>query len=148
MTGDYFAAEDLTQETFVSAYKKMDGLYLAGEKAWLCRIAANKCIDYLKSAKRRDIPTDSEALPDEKPPDEDEPLKVCLNRELMDELKTYCEELPEIYVECAKLYFMEGRSASEIAERTGLKLKAVQSRIYRARELLRKRYVSKERFLN
>lgn len=50
MTSDYFASEDLTQETFLSAYnhlKDFDGMY---EKAWLCRIATNKCLDYMQSA--------------------------------------------------------------------------------------------------
>ena len=56
MTSDYFASEDLAQETFLSAYKHLgsfDGRY---EKAWLCTIAANKCRDYLQSAGRRSIP--------------------------------------------------------------------------------------------
>ena len=46
MTGDYFAAEDLTQETFLSAYRHKEEFDGKNEKAWLCRIASNKCIDY------------------------------------------------------------------------------------------------------
>ena len=59
MTGDYFAAEDLTQDTFVSAYRNLEQFDGSYEKAWLCRIAANKCTDYLKSAKRRSEPAGS-----------------------------------------------------------------------------------------
>ena len=57
MTSDYFASEDLAQETFLSVYRHLeefDGRY---EKAWVCRIATNKCLDYLQSAGRRNIPT-------------------------------------------------------------------------------------------
>ena len=53
MVKNPFDAQDLTQETFLSAYKKsteFDGRY---EKAWLVRIATNKCLDYLKNSARK-----------------------------------------------------------------------------------------------
>ena len=50
LTGDYFAAEDLTQETFLSAYRHLEEFTGQAEKAWLCRIAGNKCVDYLREA--------------------------------------------------------------------------------------------------
>ena len=45
-TKDYFIAEDLTQETFLSAFQHPDSFQGGNEKAWICRIATNKCIDY------------------------------------------------------------------------------------------------------
>ena len=60
MTGDYFAAEDLAQETFLSAYEKYSSFDGRHEKAWICRIATNKCLDYLKAAGRRSVPTEDE----------------------------------------------------------------------------------------
>ena len=69
MTSDYFASEDLSQETFLSAYKHLsefDGQY---EKAWICRIATNKCLDYLNSAGKADYifqtDSDGQTLPEE-----------------------------------------------------------------------------------
>ena len=62
MTGDYFAAEDLTQETFLSAYRHKEEFDGKNEKAWLCRIASNKCIDYSRQAARRMVPTEDEVL--------------------------------------------------------------------------------------
>ena len=56
--GNPFDAEDLTQEVFLSAYKNLsrfDGTY---EKAWLSKIAVRKCLDFLKAAGRRSIPTE------------------------------------------------------------------------------------------
>ena len=53
LTGDYFAAEDLTQETFLAAYRHIEEFDGLAEKAWLCRIASNKCIDYRREAARR-----------------------------------------------------------------------------------------------
>ena len=53
MTGNQFDAEDLTQETFLSIYKNLATFEQEYEKAWVCRIATNKGLDFLKSAKRR-----------------------------------------------------------------------------------------------
>ena len=69
MTSDYFASEDLTQDTFLSAYKHLsefDGKY---EKAWICRIATNKCLDYLQSAGRRSIPMADVGMEEVRGPD-------------------------------------------------------------------------------
>ena len=60
LTGDYFTAEDLTQETFVLAYQHYEDFDGRDEKAWLCRIASNKCVDYQRAAARRMIPTTQE----------------------------------------------------------------------------------------
>ena len=56
LTGDYFAAEDLMQETFLSAFQKYQTFDGNNEKAWICRIATNKSIDYLRSASHRSVP--------------------------------------------------------------------------------------------
>ena len=36
LTGDYFVAEDITQETFLSAYEHWQDFDGAAEKAWIC----------------------------------------------------------------------------------------------------------------
>ena len=138
MTGDYFAAEDLTQETFVAAWQHWQDFDGQAEKAWLCRIAGNKCIDYQREAARRMIPAGGDEIPEEKADRDDEPLQRYLNREVMEQLEKNCEKLDSPYRETAKEYFLLGKSAKEIAEQTGVGLKTVQTRIYRAREQLRK----------
>ena len=50
---DTAAAEDLTQETFLSAYLHRDAMPEGYERQWLVRIAANKAKDYLQSAWNR-----------------------------------------------------------------------------------------------
>lgn len=142
LTGDYFAAEDLTQDTFVAAYQHLGEFDGAAEKAWLCRIAGNKCIDYKKAAERRSQPTEDGELPqsNEGYAQGNEPLQRVLNQELMKELKEYCSALPPPYGKIALLHFIEGRTAREISEQTGVGIKTVQTQIYRAREMLRKFY--------
>lgn len=140
MTGDYFAAEDLAQETFIAAYKHLDEFDGQSEKAWLCRIAGNKCIDYHRAAARKMVPTAEEEMPEEKLQDMDTPLQTIMNRQVMEELRRCCEELMPPYKEVALMHFLEGQTAKEISERTGVGINTVQTRIYRGREKLRISY--------
>ena len=58
-------AEDLTQDTFLSAFSAIDRCEPQYYKQWLVRVAANKCKDHLKSAwvRKVDVPGD-DALPE------------------------------------------------------------------------------------
>lgn len=138
MTGDYFAAQDLTQETFISAYEHLDSLEdnkENAEKAWLCRIASNKCIDYLKAADRRLAPTTEEEMP-EMAVARDGPLEEFLAKDVVEEVREKCSDLPQTYAITAKMYFVDGLTAKEISKKTDIPLKSVQTRIRRAREML------------
>ena len=48
MVGDYFDAQDVTQETFLTYYKVLERFNGQNEKAFLTKIATNKCLDFLK----------------------------------------------------------------------------------------------------
>ena len=50
-------AQDLTQETFLAAWRAIDRCPSGFEKQWLARIAANKAKDYLRSAWVRRVNT-------------------------------------------------------------------------------------------
>lgn len=151
LTGDYFTAEDLTQEAFLSVYQHLDQFSEdlqggTGEKAWICRIAANKCTDYMRAAARRSISTAEEELPDETAKACEEPLQIYLNKETERTLRKACEELPSPYRETAMQYYSEGKTARAIAEKEEISVKTVQTRIRRAREML-KRKIRKEDLL-
>lgn len=150
--GDYFAAQDLTQETFLSAYrhlKEFDGQH---EKAWLCRIASNKSIDYLKAAGRRAVPT--ETVGNDRPETEsgevqknitdtvspENPEQHFLEKETRETLLKRCQSLKPPYDEVAVLYFYEERKPEEVALKTGRNIKTIQTQIYRARSKLRELY--------
>lgn len=138
LTGDYFTAEDITQETFIAAYSNWDSFDGTSEKAWLCRIASNKCIDYKREAARRMIMTADDEMPEEATAADNEPLDMAVCNDLLSRLSDSCNKLSEPYKEAAVGYFIEGRTAKEISVRTGTELKTVQTRIYRAREMLKK----------
>ena len=143
LTNDYFTAEDLTQETFLSAYSSLDRFDGRNERAWLSRIATNKCLDHLKSAASRTSPAATPRFSDEddelefragaSPGLEDEYMNAQLGRDI----RAACEALREPYRSVAVEYFCEDMPLSKIAERTGEPLKTVQTRAYRAKKMLR-----------
>lgn len=140
LTGDYFAAEDLTQETFLSAFRHRGEFDGKDEKAWICRIASNKCIDYQREAARRMVPTSEEEMPREQLIESKEPCREVMNQALLEELEHCCKELSPPYNQVAVQYFVEGCTAKEIAERTQVSVHTIQTQIYRAREKLKKTY--------
>lgn len=143
MTGDYFAAEDLAQETFLSAFQKYDSFDGQNEKAWICRIAANKSIDYIRQAGRRNVPTEDsffEGVTERRAG----PEELCMEEEVKGELLKNCKKLKPPYDEIAREYYFEEMSASEIAEKRKANIKTIQTQIYRARDMLRKLYGKEE----
>ena len=134
--GNPFDAEDLTQETFLSAYSSLDRFDGRNERAWLSRIATNKCLDHLKSAASRTSPAEDDELEfraGASPGLEDEYMNAQLGRDI----RAACEALREPYRSVAVEYFCEDMPLSKIAERTGEPLKTVQTRAYRAKKMLR-----------
>ena len=137
LTGDYFDAEDLTQDTFLSAYRHQQEFDGQNEKAWLCRIATNKCIDYLKRAGRRSIPTEElffSALPDSRSSPESETLETEIQNHLYE---SFCK-LSSPYREVALDYYYYELDINEIAQKTGKNKKTLQTQIYRAKGMLKK----------
>lgn len=143
IAGDYFTAEDLAQETFLAAFQKYDTFDGSNEKAWICRIATNKSIDYVRSAGRRSVPTEDsffEAVIEKNESPEDQ----CIEDEIKQQLKKNCESLKPPYDEIAKAYYLQEMSAAEIAARRKQNLKTIQTQIYRARNMLRGIYGKEE----
>ena len=137
LVADEGYAQDLTQETFLSAYKKLsefDGTY---EKAWISRIATNKCLDYLKNAARRSEPKEDiyfEEIKDQRAG----PEEIYIDQEAKQFVLKICGQIKPPYDKIAREHFYEEKSAREIAEESGKNLKTVQTQIYRAKALIKK----------
>lgn len=138
MTRDYFVAEDLTQDTFVAAYQHLASFRGGSVKAWLTTIAANKCRDYLKSAARRSVATPDEQL--DVVADTDTPEQIVLERSSLEQLQKACRGLKEPYQTVAFRYFCQETPLSAIAAETGQNLKTLQTQLYRAKGMLKKRW--------
>jgi RNA polymerase sigma-70 factor (ECF subfamily) len=135
--GNRFDAEDLTQEVFLSAYKKLPEFDRNYEKAWLGKIAVNKSLDFLKQAGRRTIPTNDsyflEIQSAAKTPEEN-----YLMKESKQQVYVICQQLANPYREVALEHYYKELSVQEISINTGKNLKTLQTQLYRAKAMIKK----------
>ena len=89
---------------------------------------------------RRQVPTAEEDMPAYALVQGNEPLKQTMNKEVLRELEKCCKSLSPPYDRIALQHYLEGKTAKEIAEETGVGLSTVKTQIYRARNMLKKSF--------
>ncbi|PQV62778.1 RNA polymerase sigma-70 factor, ECF subfamily [Abditibacterium utsteinense] len=150
-TGDYEEACDLTQDTFVRAFNAWNEFRGDSQVyTWLYRIALNLCHNQQKRIVRRNR---MERWSLDTSPDDDfeggrGPIEVADERPLPlariegDEMRLRLREalaqLPENYRMVIVLRDIEGLTYDEIARVTDSTLEAIKSRLFRARQTLRR----------
>ena len=134
LIGNHHTAQDLTQETFLTAYRRIDACDPASYRPWLTRIAVNKAKDYLKSAARRETPV--EVLPEVSA--RDGPEELLLHAAGEEDLRKRIWTLKEPYRAPAVLFFLEERSIPEIARALSRPEKTIYTQLSRAKKLLQK----------
>lgn len=139
LTGDYIEAQDLTQETFLSAYTHLADFDGKNTKAWLSRIATNKSLDYIKKAKKSKMDSEEPQFK-EMESKEPTPENIYFDRDVRKRLKAYCKQLSPPYDEIADYYFYQELEVWEIATLLERNEKTVWTQVYRAKELLKKLY--------
>ncbi len=138
-TKDEMQAQDLVQETFLSAFTHIDDCKHKQYKPWLARIASNKAKDYLKSSYYKKVGMNlSEPLPEkyDYSLSGGTPLDIVISNEQMHILHTAVNSLSEPYLLVAQLYFLHSLSISEICLRLKRPKKTVHTQIYRAKNIL------------
>ena len=142
-TRDHHIAEDLAQETFLSAYAHLDACPPDSMKPWLCRIAANKAKDHLKSAYNRRVQAMSEDLMPEGGAvmfrKGELPEDITIAKDEAGRIEADIRALKELYHNVAVLHFLNGVPVEEIARRLGRPPKTVHTQLYRAKQMLRTR---------
>jgi RNA polymerase sigma-70 factor (ECF subfamily) len=128
---DRTMAEELSQETFMRAWKSIDSLQDdKAAKSWLFTIVRRENARQYER-KRFDLVDDPDFDRVEATrPDYDTSTEAFVLRRAL-------EELPEEYREPLVLQVIGGYSTEEIAEQLGIKAGAVMTRLFRARKKLR-----------
>lgn len=147
ITRQYFDAEDLTQETFMTVYKNLEKFDGQNEKAWITRIATNKCLDYIKRAEYKNVVSEDielEGAMENKQLFVESPEEKCLEKSIKEEFEMLCRSLKPPYDRIAYQYFCKEMSPQEIAAANKINQKTAQTQIYRARDKLRKILKKKE----
>jgi RNA polymerase sigma-70 factor (ECF subfamily) len=139
MVTDADRAADITQDTFIKAYRKLDTVTDAtSTRSWLYRIATNTAIDDMR--RRRNVTTmgtDEPTFanrPDERPGPEAQVMATTLDERVQRALMT----LRPNHRQCLLLSDLEDMSAQQIGEVMNLSHAAVRTLLCRARGEMRR----------
>lgn len=133
IVGDPNDAEDVMQEAFLNAFKKIntyEGKVSFG--AWLKKIVVNRSLDYLKKRK-----VNFEELDDRLSDETESPMMETLEVDLH-KIKQAIFLLPEGYRIVLSLYLLEGYDHDEISEILNISNSSSRSQLLRAKKKLRK----------
>ena len=143
---DHGRAEDVTQEAFVSALRRLHQTDSEiAFRAWIFEIARNASIDlYRRSSRTEEVSMDAAGgLP---PADASRvggtagPDASMLRKESFDHFRGALEELSETHHRIIVMRELEGRSYREIGDTMDLSQAAVESTLFRARRKLEHEY--------
>lgn len=139
---DSIHAENISQEIFLQVYRALPSYKYKGFKTWIGKIALNKAIDYQRKMnvmKKREIALTEEyqsTIVDESSSD----LKDFWRNEDYKRVLSLCNNIPEIYKTIINKYYIQEKCYSDIALEENISIKTVESRLYRARRLLREKW--------
>ncbi|MFC3745895.1 RNA polymerase sigma factor [Paenibacillus sp. GCM10012306] len=134
-------AEDAAQEAFLQIYKSLPDYRFQGLITWISRIALHKAIDSKRKRDRqREQYVDSEITLSQISSDDEDILAGVVRRERRDRLWNEVQTLPKMHRDVIVAFYIEQKNYEQIAIQEGITLKTVESRLYRARQWIRKHW--------
>jgi len=138
LTGDEQAAYDLSQETFVRAWRSFAKLQRYEQpRAWLFRVASNLGVNYLRGRSRQSQHTSTdEDLEDRIMPGSDPAPRLAEH----DAIRRTLLDLPPRQRAAVVLCDVYGLSSAEAADALGLSHGSLKMSLWRGRERFRQEY--------
>lgn len=141
MTSNHALADDLAQETFLTAWRKIDSYTGKGSfKGWLCRIAYTEFLQAHRKRKATQAAMerfrDVQEVEEQVATDWDSGLAVDLDNALA--------TLSEAERTCIVLCYSVGLTHEEVSDTTGMPLGTVKSHIKRGKEKMRRLLLASE----
>src|SRR6266545_1454073 len=147
MLQDPAAAEDLAQEVFIKAFRRLETYDPARKfSSWLFKIAHNTTIDHLRRHAPETVPLEGGKDRDEEHrgglaavlADEslEDPAAAAERKDMARSLERAIARLRPDYREVVVLFYIEGASYQEICDATSLPLGTVKMNLHRARKEL------------
>lgn len=137
IVGDPDSAQDVLQDAFLQIHRFLSSYHGPSLKSWMARIAVNKAIDWRRATARNVSIKDAIVKDSSKevagPSSEDEFL--ALNG--YSDLASAVSRLPPAYKRVFLRRYAEGCDCKTIAASEGVSLRTVESRLYRARRMLK-----------
>ena len=128
--GDRQQAEDVTQDVFVRLLTHAPDLEPGKEKAWLLKVALNRCRDLWRAAWVKRVVLGSPAMELAPAPDE---LNERMERQ---ELLSAIRKLPADFRDVILLHYYQGYGIAEMSQMLGVPEGTISSRLSRGRKKL------------
>jgi RNA polymerase sigma-70 factor, ECF subfamily len=144
MIRDRDAAEDITQEVFITVYNKLY-MYNTNYKFsnWVLQIAKNKCIDYMRKYKRvyeANVEDVKELATKEISPEESAEFK-----ETKAQVMNFINELNETDRQIILLKYTQEITFAEMSQVLDMNESAIKRRYYKARDKFKEYLIQKEK---
>jgi RNA polymerase sigma-70 factor, ECF subfamily len=144
-------ALDLAQETFARVYETRHRYAVRGKfSTWLFTIAANLCRNYLRWRQRRSeaglgiLDREESKEVEWANESDDSPDEAAIRSESVSLVRAAIDKLPHDLKTVILLFEYESLSYAEIASVIGCSIKAVEMKLYRARQVLREKLTRSE----
>lgn len=132
---DEGVVEELTNDILLAAYESLPNFNQnCSEFSFICSIAKHKIIDYYRKKKLKTILFSASPVFEEIADQAIGPERDVLKNELIEEIEATLKEVKEGYSKLLRLKYVEGWKVGAIATMTKLSVKAVESRLVRAKK--------------
>ena len=134
MVLDHDVASDMVQETLVRAYTRLSTCRDHDRfRAWVFQMLRNRCLDYLKDIRRRNVSLDH-AL--DVADTAEEPVQQMERARLRAEIAKALEQLPDAQREAFLMHYVEELPYETMADLLGASVSALKMHVLRARDTL------------
>jgi RNA polymerase sigma factor (sigma-70 family) len=140
-------AEDASQEVFIQVYKALPQYRSEGFKTWITRITLNKAIDMKRKLSRKppeQLPGEHDEVLDKLPSRDEDVVSLLIHKERREELREKIEQLPDNHREIITAFYLDEKNYEQIATELNVTVKTVESKLYRARQWIRKSWKEEE----
>lgn len=143
-TSDYNEAQDLSQEIFIKIFNNISKFrFESSPSTWIYKIATNICIDYKRKNKIKTLNLEDNFIGEVRGAGDtnskgNSPEEIVITDERHREVHRIVYNLPEIYKTVIVMYHFNELSYKDISKILDVSEKTVETRLYRARRLLKK----------
>lgn len=127
--------DEITNDVLWAAFESLPTFnHKCSEFSFVCSIAKHKIIDYYRKKKIKTILFSASPVFEEIADQAIGPERDVLKNELKEEIEKTFEEIKEGYSKILRLKYIEGLRVEKIAQMMKLSIKAVESRLIRAKK--------------
>ena len=142
--GDFHEAEDVVQEAFLKAFRALHALRDPGKfRAWFAGLVRTKALDALRQRRHHPVasitPDVADTLTSAGFRDPTRAEEDQFREESRQKIQDAIRDLPVEDRQVVVLKHMEGLSYREISDATGFTISSIESRLFRARQALRRK---------